>query len=205
VDAQAFNDSCAEYFELMVALVKFPYALDGFDVIDVLMSLASGIKDRGETETSEDDDDCFLQGHLSLLRALLVSLPADQGRQGVLLVQSTASLIEELCQNCLFPITEVSANGQYSVPKPKCKSQDSRVYAFYLLLEIVENNSEYYLKVLSFLSSLYSLNDIDTSSSAAPLSSKYLLSKSRIGYAGLGMYKYSLSYDIICYNIVIGY
>lgn len=186
VDSQDFDDCCSEYFELMVVLVKFPGALTSVEVYDVLLRLASGIKEREHVETSEDDDDALLQGYLSLLRALLIALPIDERKESIVVIQTTTELLDELCRNCLFPISDLTSAQGLVLPKPKCKSSDSRVYAFNLVLEMVEYVPEYYVYVLNFLLQLYTFKDFDMTLSSGFLSSKYLMAKSKIGYAGLG-------------------
>lgn len=182
-EAKRHASSCSEYFSLIGSLVAVTGSTTSLDFIDVLLELVESIVSHEPTEVTDDDDDLLLQGMLSVTRVILMSLPSDI-REGVItLIDDSHNLLHELFFTGLFPNFSVD---EPHIPKPKCKSPESRSLAFNLLLEIIEGNSDYMARVISQLSSLYSYNDFDLKSSDKILSSKFMVSRPQQGYAGLG-------------------
>lgn len=181
--AKEHATSCSEYFSLMGSLVNIAGALDCVDVVDVLLGLTEEIITRQSTEMSDEDDDFLLQGYLSLTRMILMSLPLDT-REGIIsLIEDSHNLLDELFYNCLFPKFPIH---EYHIPKPKCMSAEGRNLAFNLILEMVEGNPELFLRIMEHISSLHSLDDFDLLCSDKIMSSKFMIPRPKLGYAGLG-------------------
>jgi ubiquitin carboxyl-terminal hydrolase 9/24 len=153
-------------------------------------------------EGTEEDDDYFLRGLLTLLRSVFRSMRKNGGltaeqasaiRESIGLQQS---LIHEVFENCLFALpsrelkrewseTETTTQGeeekkessssslpQSIFPPPKCKSSASRSAAFSLLVELSREHGGCFSEVTRLLASHHSLEPMEEPSAKGTASSK---------------------------------
>lgn len=148
--AEALNSQCLEYFETIESLFR----KSGDDCIlgdigHIIVAVEKKIRIAPIFESLSHQIDIFLCGLLSLMKCLLKLFPHEKQMAGS---SRGLNLVDTVFLKLLFEFP--SCKRKERIHPPKCKSEQSRKFAFLLLFELVSDCPENMIQLLQHLETL---------------------------------------------------